>query len=170
MACLTPQTIPVSAVNNTQRAWILHMRKCHWIHHHSQGKKRLPTVSSIYSIWYYIVLTHNVGFLSLMVKPFLSKTGSATVNVQQWVDLQSLSTITWLLQHTNIILWAPDQISHPSHSLWAELQSQNPLLSFSFLFSPFHILRVPLENSHQSSPVPSLLPCSSARLHRNRFL
>lgn len=116
------------------------------------------------AIWYYTVLTHNVGFLSLMVKPFLSEKASACANVLQWVDLHILSTITWLLEHTNIMLWAPDQISPQSHSLWVELQCQKILSlshSFSFLFfSRFHILRVSLENSHQRShpPIPSPAP------------
>lgn len=118
----TSQTIPVSAVNNTQRALIL--QACEEVSQNTPsftGRKRLPTVSLLRAVftalWYYIVLTHNVGFLSLIAKPFLYKRGSATVYVQQWVDLQIPSTITWFLQHTKIILWAPDQISPPSHSV-----------------------------------------------------
>lgn len=127
------------------------------------GKKDSLQGAVFTAIWYYIVLTHNVGFLSLMVKPFLSKTGSATENVLHWVDLQILSPITWLLQHTNIILWASDQISPPSRSLWAELWCQNPLLSFSFLFfPPFTFqgfrLRIPTR-------APPSHPCSPAPLH-----
>lgn len=87
------------------------------------------------AIWHYTVLTHNVGFLSLMVKPFLSEKASACANVLQWVDLHILSTITWLLEHTNIILWAPDQISPQSHSLWVELQCQK-ILSLSLFLLP----------------------------------
>lgn len=54
MACLTPQIIPVSAVNNTQRAWVLQTHEDVSFNTPSfTGKKRLSTVSSIYS---YLIL------------------------------------------------------------------------------------------------------------------
>lgn len=71
-------------------------------------------------------------FFNLMVKPLSNRLSNSECAAVR--GLQILSTITWLLQHTNIILWAQDQISPPSRSLFAELQCQNPLLSFSFLF------------------------------------
>lgn len=73
--------------------------------------------------------------MSLMVKPSPSRTGSATVNVQQWVDLQILSTITWL----------SDQITPPSPSLLAEVQSPPPppsLFKGSAWKFPLELLRL----------------------------
>lgn len=98
-----------------------------------------------------------------MIKPFLCKTGSATVNVQPWADLHILSTITWLPQHTNIILWAPDQISPPSRSLWAELWCQNPLLLLLLpvLSPPSHFKG----SAWEFPPSPPSHPCSPAPLH-----
>lgn len=117
------------------------------------------------AIWYCTVLTHNVGFLSLMVKPFLSEKASAWANVLQWVDLYILSTITWVLEHTNIILWAPDQISPPSRSLWVELQCQKILSLSLFLLPVFFTVsyfkgstwEFPPELPPPSSPAPLLL-------------
>lgn len=67
--------------------------------------------------------------------------------------------------HSDIIFWASDQISPPSHSLWAELYCQNPFLSLSFLFfSPFYILKGSTWEFPPDLPQPSH-PCFPAPLH-----
>ncbi len=53
MACLTSKIIPVSAVNNTQRVWVLQTHENMSLNTPSFTGKRLPTVSSVYS---YLIL------------------------------------------------------------------------------------------------------------------
>lgn len=146
MTHLRPQKIHVPVVNMIQRNWVL-QRKCNWMHHHSQGKRRFPTVSSINSFLTLRCADEPDGG-SLPLQNRLSV---------QWVDLQILSTITWL----------SDQISPQSSILWAPVRSQKPPFSFSFLQPPppqplYFFERFRLDIPTRTAPSH---PCSPAPLH-----